>query len=105
MPLVVEERAAGTRGVAEHDLGQHDAVVPGRDAADDPAHQPGGYVVEDGNAFGARTPCGGRSEAVGAALGEGGRQVLLVFAEYVDADVVGRRYRRPAGGAGADSEG
>src|SRR5439155_16555496 len=80
-------------------------VVPGGDPADDPAHQPGEDVVKDGNALGARTPGGGRTEAVGAALGEGGRQVLLMLAEYVDADVVGRRDRRPAGGSGADAEG
>ena len=86
-------------------LGDHDAMVPGRDTVDDPAHQPGQYAVQNGHAFGAGAPGGRRCEAVGAAAGEGAGQIALVLTEYVDAYVLGPGDDRPAGGRGPHPEG
>lgn len=102
---MVQQRAARAGRITEDDLGQHDAMIPGRHPRRDPADEPGQYAVEDGNTFRALAPTGGSAEAVGAAAGEGGGEFLLVLAEYVDADVLGLGDRGPAGGADTDAEG
>ncbi|GAA3291790.1 hypothetical protein GCM10020295_09470 [Streptomyces cinereospinus] len=47
----------------------------------------------------------GGAETVGAAAREGGRQILLVLPEYVDADMTRPGDHRPARRPGADPEG
>lgn len=93
---MVQQRTARAVRVTGDDLGHHEAVVTGRDAGHDPAHQPGEYALEHRYALRARTPAGRRAEAVRAAAGEGGRRVPLMLAEDVDADVLGLGEDRPA---------
>src|SRR5690606_10114186 len=104
-PLVVQERAPGAGRVAQQDLGDHDAVVPRGHPRDHPAHHPGEHVVQQRHPFRPVPPGGRRAEPVGAAAREGGRQLPLVLAEEVDADVVAGRDGGPGGTAGGDPEG
>ncbi len=100
---MVQQRAARAGRITEDDLGQHDAMIPASTRAATRQTSQGQYAVEDGNTWG---PC-----ANGWARRSGRRRcgrrwrVLLVLAEYVDADMLDSEIAGQLEAPQADAEG